>query len=275
MDELKRAKITRRAQRAQATKTWNKAEALMAGEINEISIQRLQVVLETFNAKLEQLKRIDESISSKIENEKELEAEIVEADDYLNELMDKRYRIQFFITSCQPSTPINYNNMSAPSASQNQGEHSALQSVSQQSNSLNTHRLPKLSLPTFNGDSLKWQRFWDSYKSAVHDNPSLGDIQKFNYLKAHLSEEAARSIEGLPLTAIQTTNSPLRFLRKDLVNRTKLKMPTCKHSYTFLAHQNLPVVSVGFTTVWRPISGDLRPWEKRKTLMAIFLCQSS
>ena len=50
MDELKRAKITRRAQRAQATKTWNKAEALMAGEINEISIQRLQVVLETFNS---------------------------------------------------------------------------------------------------------------------------------------------------------------------------------------------------------------------------------
>jgi hypothetical protein len=122
MDELKRAKITRRAQRAQATKTWNKAEALMAGEINEISIQRLQVVLETFNTKLEQLKRFDESISSKIENEKELEAEIVEADDYqLNELMDKRYRIQFFITSSQPSTPINYNNMSAPSASQNRG----------------------------------------------------------------------------------------------------------------------------------------------------------
>jgi division protein CdvB (Snf7/Vps24/ESCRT-III family) len=119
MEELKRVKITRRAQRAQATKTWNKAETLMAGEINEISIQRLQVVLETFNTKLEQLKRIDESISSKIENE--LEAEIVEADDNLNELMDKRYRIQFFITSSQPSTPINYNNMSAPSASENQG----------------------------------------------------------------------------------------------------------------------------------------------------------
>jgi hypothetical protein len=66
---------------------------------------------------------------------------------------------------------------------------------------LNTHRLPKLSLPTFNGDSLKWQTFWDSYKSAVHDNSSLGDIQKFNDLKALLSEEAARSIGGLPLTA--------------------------------------------------------------------------
>ena len=249
MDELKRAKITRRAQRAQATKTWNKAEALMAGEINEISIQRLQVVLETFNTKLEQLKRIDESISNKIENEKELEAEIVEADDYLNELMDKRYLIQFFITSSQPSTPINYNNMSAPSASQNQGGHSALQSVSQQSNSLNTHRLPKLSLPTFNGDSLKWQTFWDSYKSAVHDNPSLGDIQKFNYLKAHLSEEAARSIEGLPLTATNYEQS-IKILAERFGQPHKI---TNAHMHALLDH----------------------PSPSRKILMAIFLCQSS
>lgn len=35
MDDLKRLKIIRRAQRAQATKTWNKAEALMEAETNE------------------------------------------------------------------------------------------------------------------------------------------------------------------------------------------------------------------------------------------------
>ena len=42
--------------------------------------------------------------------------------------------------------------------------------------------------------------FWDSYKAAVHDNKSLCDIQRFNYLKGYLAEEAARSIEGVPLT---------------------------------------------------------------------------
>ena len=104
MDDLKRAKIPRRTQGPQVTKTWNKAETLMEGEINEVSLQQLQVVqlvLQTFDTKIEQLKRIDENIPCKIENEEDLETEIVEEYDYLNELMDKRYRIQFFISSCQ------------------------------------------------------------------------------------------------------------------------------------------------------------------------------
>ena len=120
----------------------------MAGGINETSIQNLQVVQETFNTKLEQLKRIDESISSKTDK-----SEIVEADDYLIAL-NKRYQIQFFISSRQSSTFSN-NNTPTYSAIQNQGKGpSALQHVSSRPNSLNTHRLPKLSLPTFNRDSL-------------------------------------------------------------------------------------------------------------------------
>ena len=52
----------------------------MAGEMNETNIQHLQVTLETFDAKIKQLKKLDENISSKIETEKELETEIAEAD---------------------------------------------------------------------------------------------------------------------------------------------------------------------------------------------------
>jgi hypothetical protein len=52
----------------------------MNDEINETNIQRLQVVLQTFDTKIEQLKKLDENISCKIETEKELESE--EADDY-------------------------------------------------------------------------------------------------------------------------------------------------------------------------------------------------
>ena len=202
MDDLKRAKITRRAQRAQATKTWNKAETLMNDEINETNIQRLQVVLQTFDTKIEQLKKLDENISCKIETEKELESEIVEVDDYLGELMDKRYRIQFFISADQATTPSPNNTLSA-AQNYSQGEQllaSQGHTYSPQLNNSSAHRLPKLALPIFNGNPLKWQTFWDSYKAAVHDNKSLCDIQRFNYLKAHLAEEAARSIEGLPLT---------------------------------------------------------------------------
>ena len=67
------------------------------------------------------------------------------------------------------------------------------------SQSLNS-RLPKLTLPVFSGDPLNWQTFWDSFNAAVHTNPALGCIQKFNYLKAQLQGDAARAIAGLPLT---------------------------------------------------------------------------
>ena len=61
-------------------------------------------------------------------------------------------------------------------------------------------RLPKLTLPVFSGDPLNWQTFWDSFNAAVHTNPALGCIQKFNYLKTQLQGDAARAIAGLPLT---------------------------------------------------------------------------
>ena len=61
-------------------------------------------------------------------------------------------------------------------------------------------RLPKLTLPTFNGNPLQWQTFWDSFTAAVDSNPSLSQVQKLNYLRAQLQEDAAHVISGLTLT---------------------------------------------------------------------------
>lgn len=61
-------------------------------------------------------------------------------------------------------------------------------------------RLPKLQLLTFSGDPLQWLTFWDSFDVAVNSNPSLEGVQKFNYLRAELTGEAARVIAGFPLT---------------------------------------------------------------------------
>ena len=66
--------------------------------------------------------------------------------------------------------------------------------------SFQSNRLPKLVLPSFNGNPLEWQTFWDAFRSAVHDNDTISDVQKFNYLKAQLCNGAERVIAGLPLT---------------------------------------------------------------------------
>ena len=65
--------------------------------------------------------------------------------------------------------------------------------------SANSH-LPMLTLPVFSGDPASWQTFWDSFSATVHNNPALGCIQKFNYLKSQLQGDAARAIAGLPIT---------------------------------------------------------------------------
>lgn len=61
-------------------------------------------------------------------------------------------------------------------------------------------RLPKLILPNFKGETTKWQSFWDSFKSAVHENTTLSPVEKFNYLISLLEGTASRTIQGLTLT---------------------------------------------------------------------------
>ena len=68
-------------------------------------------------------------------------------------------------------------------------------------------RLPKLTLPTFSGDPLQFQTFWDSFEAAVHNNEGLTGIQKFHYLRAQLLGDAAQVIDNFPLTDMNYLHS--------------------------------------------------------------------
>ena len=50
------------------------------------------------------------------------------------------------------------------------------------------------------GELTSWTSFWESYKTAIHDNKDLTDIEKFNYLRSLLQRTALDSISGLALT---------------------------------------------------------------------------
>ena len=73
-------------------------------------------------------------------------------------------------------------------------------SVSSTSSSRPEARLPKLNLPTFNGDPKGWTSFWEQFGVIVHDT-DLPDISKFIYLKSSLKGEAKAVVSGLALTA--------------------------------------------------------------------------
>ena len=66
---------------------------------------------------------------------------------------------------------------------------------------------PKLQLPKFGGRVTDWNSFWDSYNSAIHGNPNISKVNKFNYLQSLLEGNAARAIKGLTLTAANYDNA--------------------------------------------------------------------
>ena len=59
-------------------------------------------------------------------------------------------------------------------------------------------RLPKLDVPTFDGDILNWRTFWEQFCIAVHDRSYLTDAEKLAYLRhAPKGGTANNTVEGL------------------------------------------------------------------------------
>ena len=59
-------------------------------------------------------------------------------------------------------------------------------------------RFPKLEVPTFDGDILHWQSFWEQFCVAIHGRCDISDTQKLVYLQHSLKDGSTKSgIEGL------------------------------------------------------------------------------
>ena len=63
-----------------------------------------------------------------------------------------------------------------------------------------TINLPKLEIPTFNGDKLKWSEFWDTFETTIDRNDSLSGIEKLKYLNSKLTGEAKHAVSGIILS---------------------------------------------------------------------------
>jgi hypothetical protein len=94
-------------------------------------------------------------------------------------------------------------------------------------------RLPKLEVRKFDGKIHEWQEFWDSFKSAIHNNTRLSDVDKFSYLRGLTEGPAKATIAGFSLTAENYAAAvellELRFGKKVAIERAHvsqlLKVP--------------------------------------------------
>ena len=53
----------------------------------------------------------------------------------------------------------------------------------------------------FNGQPSSWQEFWDNFRSSVHENSGLNDIDRFVHLRSLVEGTAYDTIAGLTLTS--------------------------------------------------------------------------
>nr|CAH7752297.1 unnamed protein product [Callosobruchus chinensis] len=62
-------------------------------------------------------------------------------------------------------------------------------------------KLRPIDIPTFDGTPETWLEFRDSFKSMVHENSGLDNIQKYHHLRACLQGKAAQVIKSVDFTA--------------------------------------------------------------------------
>ena len=98
-------------------------------------------------------------------------------------------------------------------------------------------KLPKLDVPTFDGNILNWRSFWVQFRISVHDRSSLSDPEKLVYLQHSLKDGSARNvIEGLSRSGENYSEAvkclKARFDRPRLIHQTHVRMileaPTLK-----------------------------------------------
>ena len=68
-----------------------------------------------------------------------------------------------------------------------------------------TAKLPKLEVKKFSGRIQEWQKFWDSFESAIDKNESLAAVDKFAYLRSLVVETGRSTIAGFSLTSANYT----------------------------------------------------------------------
>lgn len=62
-------------------------------------------------------------------------------------------------------------------------------------------KLPKLTLPSFNGNFMNWKIFYETFRNIIHENKELSNAEKIQYLVGSLSDKALNVCVGIPTTA--------------------------------------------------------------------------
>jgi len=201
-------KATRAGHRGVLTKLLKRVEADSEELVQSYSMNELSSIRGMIQKKEKTIEELNDKILEEM-TEGEIQEEIEEAHGYTYDIQMVLTKLTKIIQDTETAkstinvskSPLNPHatEFTFTDDTASQPKH-ILTSASAFSNTSMYHKLPKLNLPTFGGNVLDWQPFWDSFSAAVHENLSLNDVQKFNYLKSQLYGEANKCIAGLQIT---------------------------------------------------------------------------
>ena len=184
-EELARKKRVRGGHKSSATRMITRVEDMLAAG-GSLDLSKLNQLGMSIKEKLEEIKVLDSDVLALV-GDTELDDEIAQADLYKERIYSTLISIEKATELAPPSTAT------ATSASSTA---TVPTSVSGHSNKV---RLPKLMIKSFDGKLTEWTPFWDSFNSAIHENPELSKVDKFNYLRSMVTHGALEAVSGLML----------------------------------------------------------------------------
>ena len=156
--DLEAIKKKRKFLRKSVTDTLKLIDEALSQQDNNA---RVQVLKDNVASKWSDLQEVQATMCTMLEDA-EIEAECESHNDYEMRVIESMAKMTNYLASKHvPEAKLAGSN---PPVSQSPSQVQV--------------KLPKINLPTFDGNVLSWQPYYQSIKVSVADNPSLADVQK-------------------------------------------------------------------------------------------------
>ena len=192
--------------RRNTTKLVNKIVELQGGD-DEPDTRKLKKFCVQLKKQRDDLEDLDDKILEhllKNEDEDVCDKDMDDSSDYMDKITDALMFMEEKLGENEETASVASG--SKHSIARSVSEESLVSNESQKSTSSERTKrrvrvkLPKLEIKKFSGKIHEYQEFWDSFRSAIHENDELADVDKLKYLKGYLEEPARSVIGGLPMT---------------------------------------------------------------------------
>ena len=172
--------LTRRRGGIRATTTSDINKILpMLREEADPEPPKMRIIRMRLEHNLQRLYALDEQIQTDMTG-KDADKEVTDTEAYNDYVLSTMGQVDELLLSMSGV----HNNSSTE-----HGEHSA-----------GSLKVPKFTMAAFKGEPLRWQPFWEVFKSSIHNNKTMSAIEKFSYLRGYLEGDAQTVVEGYSLT---------------------------------------------------------------------------